>query len=1113
MNFAKSYNQLNTAQKQAVDTIDGPVLVIAGPGTGKTQLLALRAANILDKTDVQPQNILCLTYTEVGARNMRDRLTQFIGKAAYDIRMSTYHGFGSEIIRGYGEYFNEYGASQPVDKIGQDTILHEIFDTLPASNALWRPEVYLKDALGFISECKRALLTPADLRKIAKSNQDFITAGNVLTAKHLAKLVRMDKTVLPLFEALFIYLQSNLTNQKLPAAITPLDAMAVTALAEAIVGVQETGKTNSLTAWKNAWLQKDADNQWIFAGAKDIKKLLGGADIFELYIKKLADKQLFDYDDMILRAINGLQTHDELRYTLQEKYQYIMLDEFQDTNLAQLKLIELLTNNPASEGRPNILAVGDDDQAIFSFQGADLTNMLRFTALYKDVATITLTENWRSHADILQVGQVVSDQIEERLHTRLGFAQKVLTAKNPNLPKQATIARHEFKSDLAELAWVANQVADLVAKGTAPSQIAIIAPKHKFLEPLVPFLTHQKIPVRYDKRENVLDDPHIVDLLNNAALVTALAANDQGAANALWPSVLSAAEWQLPTSTIWQLSWQANKNYYEDAETSWQALMLASPELKPIALFFTKMALLASTETLETMLDYLTGVQPIELNEPDLLTYTSPYFNHYFNDDARNNNPVQFTQLLSNLTVLRQHLREYKVGNQEPLKLQDLLEFVTAYKNAKEKLLNTSPYHSASDAVQLMTAYGAKGLEFEVVFVLATLDDVWGMKARQQSSNIGLPANLQLIRRAGSSKDERKRLFYVALTRAKHTLIMTSSLQNFAGKDTIRLEFLGETEDAGVAISTALPKHQQVIIQTDIAVPELITFERFWQQRHFDDASKPALQDYLKPRLENFQLSATHVNTFTDLIYGGPQQFFMNTILRFPKAPTADGQFGNAVHETLEAIQNIIRAKQELPEIEEILVIFDQKLKAKRLSKADFTRQQGRGHIALQAFMQAWWPNFDPANEPEISFRDEGVFIGDAHMSGALDQLIIDHDNKVIQVIDFKTGKPHDRWTKDAKMHKYRQQLLIYKLLVEGSHSYGKYTVEQGRLVFVEPTDDNTIAELKLDYNQADIDRTKQLIQAIWHRILNLDFPDTSAFSADLKGIVAFEDWLIDNLV
>jgi DNA helicase-2/ATP-dependent DNA helicase PcrA len=1105
------FAQLNAAQRKAVDTIDGPVLVIAGPGTGKTQLLALRAANILQKTDTAPQNILCLTYTEVGARNMRDRLTKFIGQAAYDVHISTYHGFGSEIIRRYGEYFTEFGADQPIDAIGQDVLLHDIYDELPATNILWRADVYLKDVLSFISEAKRALLLPADIRKIADSNEAFIQRASNSTATYLQSLVRMDKKAMPLFEDLFIKLQQQLKNEQLPSDITPLDSMAVTELAEALVAAQETGKTNTLTVWKNNWLAKNSSNEWIIAGEKEVRKLRGGADIYEKYLEKLASRKLFDYDDMILRAITAIEKHDDLRYTLQEQYQYIMLDEFQDTNLAQLKIIELLTNNPASEGRPNVLAVGDDDQAIFSFQGADLTNMLRFHSMYKDVTTITLTENWRSHADILHVAKNVSEQIEDRLHEKLGFTEKVLIAKNPTLPKAATIARHEFKSDIAQFAWIADEVAKQITQGVNPAEIAIIAPRHKHLEPLVPYLTKLGVPVRYDKRENVLDDPHISALVAMAELVVALAKPGAAGANALWPAVLSADEWQLPTSTIWQLSWQANKNYYEHEETDWQALMMADKVLQPIALFFAKLAAICTVETLETMLDYITGVTPLALHEADIPEYTSPYFSYYFGDAKQQSDPIGFTQLLSDLTVLRQHLREFKRSQAEPLTLHDLLEFVQAYKNANEKLLNTSPYHSANDAVQLLTAYGAKGLEFGTVYIVATLDDVWGMKARGQSSNITLPANLQLIRRAGTSKDERKRLFYVALTRAKHALIMTSYEQNYAGKATTRLEFLSESEDENAIMSPLLPTTMQLVHKNDHTEPVLELLERYWQTRHFDGIQQPSLQDLVKPRLESFQLSATHLNTFTDVAYGGPQAFFMNTILRFPKAPTADGQYGNAIHETLETLHNVLRAKGELPDLDETLAIFEQKLRSKRLSKNDYERQLSRGNLALETFMPAWWPHFDPANEAEKSFRDEGAFIGEAHLSGNLDQIMIDHENELIQVVDFKTGKPHTRWTKDVKMHKYKQQLIFYKLLVEQSHSYKKYTVEKGRLVFVEPTEDGKLAELALSYEKEDLERTQKLIEAVWNRIMALDFPDTSQYSADITGVLAFEDWLLAN--
>jgi len=128
---------------------------------------------------------------------------------------------------------------------------------------------------------------------------------------------------------------------------------------------------------------------------------VAAATIYEQYLSELASQGLFDYDDMILRAIRGLEAHAELRYTLQERYLYLLLDEFQDTNVAQARLVELLTDSPVHEGRPNVLAVGDDDQAIYAFQGANYSHMLSFYQRYKDVTVVPLTQNYRSHADIL----------------------------------------------------------------------------------------------------------------------------------------------------------------------------------------------------------------------------------------------------------------------------------------------------------------------------------------------------------------------------------------------------------------------------------------------------------------------------------------------------------------------------------------------------------------------------------------------------------------------------------------------------------------------------------------------------------------------------------------
>jgi DNA helicase-2/ATP-dependent DNA helicase PcrA len=309
-----------------------------------------------------------------------------------------------------------------------------------------------------------------------------------------------------------------------------------------------------------------------------------------------------------------------------------------------------------------------------------------------------------------------------------------------------------------------------------------------------------------------------------------------------------------------------------------------------------------------------------------------------------------------------------------------------------------------------------------------------------------------------------------------------------------------------------LPKNKQTIISNDVEAPVRDALQHFWETRHAPiGVQQPSLRELVLPRLEDFQLSATHLNAFTDLVYAGPDAFFMNTVLRFPKAPTADGQYGNAIHETLEAMHLALRRESELPEVDEAITIFTEKLRAKRLSENDFRRQHGRGMLALAEFLPQWWHNFTPEAESEKDFKHEGSFVGDAHLSGKLDQILVDIETKKIRVVDFKTGKSHSRWTQDVKMHKYRQQLLFYKLLVEASHSYKNYEVEQGILVFVEPDDSGKINELSLSYTTDDLDRTKKLINAVWHRIKKLDLPDVSNYSKDLKGVIAFEDWLIDN--
>ncbi len=1104
--FKKRYQQLNAEQRDAVDAIDGPVLVIAGPGTGKTQLLSMRVANILQKTDSAAHNILCLTFTESAAHEMRQRLAAMIGQQAYNVTISTYHSFGSELIQRYPQYFSDMPNARPIDQLNIHTIVENIIQKLPYSDPLKSSIFYIQDVTKTISDCKRALLEPDDVRAVAKDNLDFIKSTSLQTKKLLATITRMNKDCVPLFEELLTTQKPTNKDQKVVNEVVKLPYLFNSSLAEALEEVTETGKTTPLTKWKNAWLERDEQGLFVVKDHYTNQRLLALADVYEQYVKELQSKQLFDYDDMILRAISGLKDFADFRFSLQEQYQYLLLDEFQDTNAAQLELVKLLTDNPVYEKKPNVLAVGDDDQAIFSFQGADYSHMLAFKETYSDVKIVTLTKNYRSHPDILHVAHGISNQIEERLHHRFDDIQKTLSAESTSLPKDGAIERHEFKSDVAQFGWVAKQIAIKLEKGVSANEIAIIAPQHKHLEPLIPYLQKAGVPVRYEKRENVLEDIHILQLTRMSELVIALNENALDLVDALLPEVLSYDFWNIPTTDIWQLSWQANEQ-----KTRWSNLLAGDANYSQIFLFFTRLGSLSNTETLESMLDHLIGIKSIKIDDDD---YTSPMYQYNFGSHNQKEQTTQFWNLLSNLTVLRQHLREHWSADKSVLGLSDFVQFIDEHNNAKIKILNTSPYHESAEAVQMMTAYKAKGLEFESVYLLACLDDAWGTKARGQYSKISLPLNLQHARFAGATNDEQLRLFFVAITRAKHNLFLTSYANTYSNKLTTRLQYLNEINVDDQAISPLLPTKSQTIIQNDATAPNAPDLSAYWHTKHSMEVIKNAdIHALLEPKLQSLQLAPTHINSFTDVIHGGPQHYFMNTILKFPKAPSPYSEYGNAVHEVIDWVHLQNKVSGKLPTINSVIKEFNARLDLKQLNTQDKELMAKRGQEALTIYMNKRAHLFSADNEHEYDFKREGVFVGDAHISGKIDRLIIDKKSRTISIVDFKTGKSYSKWnSSELKLHKYKQQLYFYKLLVEGSQKFANYTVTDAYLEFVEPDTNGNIVELHVQFDQNYMQHIKQLIRAVWQSVMKLEFPSLDSYQPSVKGIVQFEEDLIKTL-
>ncbi|MGD0284410.1 MAG: ATP-dependent helicase, partial [Candidatus Saccharimonadales bacterium] len=315
--YKKAYRSLNRAQKQAVDNIDGPLLIVAGPGTGKTQLLTTRIAHILATTDTLPENILCLTFTESAVQTMRERLIQLIGQAAYAVTISTYHSFGVEIIRKYPEYFVDFSNRQPVDELGADSIIRDIIAELEYGNQLKFADSYIKDIISFISDAKTALLTPADIKKIVRQNTKFINQASRLAIDELSGILRIDKKSLPKFAKLLTKLQSIEEPPTIINNLISLKQLAIEDLKTALTETEATNRTIPLTEWKNKWLQKNNQAEFIFTGQFTQQRLAAAADIYQSYLNRLETNQLFDYDDMILQAVKLLETNQDLRYSLQ----------------------------------------------------------------------------------------------------------------------------------------------------------------------------------------------------------------------------------------------------------------------------------------------------------------------------------------------------------------------------------------------------------------------------------------------------------------------------------------------------------------------------------------------------------------------------------------------------------------------------------------------------------------------------------------------------------------------------------------------------------------------------------------------------------------------------
>jgi DNA helicase-2/ATP-dependent DNA helicase PcrA len=1091
--FNNNYKKLNQQQREAVDIIYGPLLVIAGPGTGKTQLLSTRVANILQKTDTLPNNILCLTYTDNASRNMRERLENIIGQPAFHVNISTFHGFCLEVINRYQDYFTKRPLSQQVDELGSYQILHQIFSNLPHDNLLHtrlntNEFIYLKSTQKIIGYCKQNALLPNDLKIIVDNNEKFFKHINPLISEVFS--FQTSTKLIDKYKSLILKL-----NKDSNVNIKPFNnygSLAGNELAEAINNTDLNKKpAPKITKWRNKWCRKNANNNFVFKDSElASNKMRAVIDIYNDYENALKINGLYDFDDLIIETLKTLKEHKELLYNLQEQFQFILVDEFQDTNKSQLGILNLLTDNPTNENQPNIMVVGDDDQAIYAFQGASNSNMVNFINSFNNVKTITLTKNYRNTKEILNLSRHIIKQSNDRLEDLFDYVDKTL---KPIASYSSKLLEHNiFKNELQQYHWVAKQIKKYINSGTKPSEIAVICTKHKYLEGFLPYIASESIPIAYEKKENILDEPIIKQIITISNLIETLAHKKYKESDNLLSEVLSYPFWNINNDILINLSvkcYRNNKFWVEELTNT------KDGNLNIIMQWLNKLVSFSFTEPLEYMIDQILGSTPATDHE-----FYSPMKEYYFGNNELINNPENYINLMGKLASLRNALRSYKANN--VIYNKDLIEFVNLHSQANIKIIDTNPITQKLDAVSILSAHKAKGLEFEVVFIINVQDDVWGPTTGQFKESIRLPLNLP-IKPIGDSIDDQLRIFYVALTRAKNTLHLTAYEQDKNNKTSPGLSFI--INDNPQKENHLLPQKVHSTISKGQAISILDTN---WSHR-FTNCTK-SQKNQLKEIINQYKLSATHLNNFLDVTRGGPHYFLIHNLLRFPQSMSPSAIYGDAIHKTLQWIY-----ADSNRDIKKITEYYKNIINSKQLSVKDVNFYEKKGINTLREFIKTRKDDLRIEAIVEKNFANEGVIINKAHLTGKIDKITNINSSELI-VTDYKTGKSIQSWKgKDNfekhKLHKFEQQLMFYKLLIENSASFSKkYKINTGFIDFVEPNEQGLITKpLKLIINKQEFNFFINLINVVWDHIVNLNFPDTSQYKPDYSGVLKFESDLI----
>ena len=612
------YDSLNKEQAEAVKRTEGPVLILAGAGSGKTRVITHRIAYLMDECGVNPWNILAITFTNKAAGEMRERVDNLIGFGAESVWISTFHSMCVRILRRHIENLGYESSFSIYDTDDQKSLMKEV--------------------------CKYLKIDTKDLRE-REILSEISSAKNELT--------------------------------------TPL--------------------------------QYREENEGL--GYRYVRI----ADAYEEYQKRLRKNNALDFDDLLMLTVELFHSHDEVLASYQNRFRYIMVDEYQDTNNAQFELVRLL----AGKYR-NLCVVGDDDQSIYAFRGANIRNILDFEKVYPDAFVVKLEQNYRSTQNVLDAANAV-------IRNNTGRKEKSLWTDRG---EGARIHLREFNTARDEAAFVADDIAAKCRndRHLGYGDFAILYRTNAQARTLEERFVLTGIPYNVVGGTNFYDRREIRDMI--AYLKTVENGQDEIAVR----RILNVPRRGIGLTTMGRLS-----DYAVSRDITFFEAMERCRNITSLGRSTAKIESFVSL--IRELRDYKTGH-----GLADLLRYIiekTDYNDHLISSDDEDGE-----DRISNVDELISKIADYEETAEEPT-LSGFLEEVALVSDLDEA-------GEDKDRVLLMTLHSAKGLEFPHVYLTGMEDGIF-------------PSYMAINSGDEEAEEEERRLAYVGITRAKDDLTLTCS--------------------------------------------------------------------------------------------------------------------------------------------------------------------------------------------------------------------------------------------------------------------------------------------------------------------------------------------------